>query len=254
MPRLQRDLTVRGDLTVGRGGSVRRPATTHSFPFAGELQDALADGFAEGLVGGDGVEPFGLRLALVSQEVNQTQRLTRSSQRRKPRHNEVSRFAKPELVAAFGILLKSSRHQLPRNPMSHAHHFSKELAGILERASASEESLAGMVHANQEGEMGQLYGREGGLWLCGSSRPPHGLRHWRKQLSPHRSHSLRSRKGLCPACADPQRIRQKCLETRSLRRTKRKGEAVRWSANQIVKMSHEMKMKMEMKIETNKCH
>ena len=69
MPRLQRDLTVRGDLTVGRGGSVRRPATTHSFPFAGELQGALADGFAEGLVGGEGVEPFGLRLALGSQEV-----------------------------------------------------------------------------------------------------------------------------------------------------------------------------------------
>ena len=61
MPRLQRDLTVRGDLTVGRGGSVRRPATTHSFPFAGELQGALADGSAEGLVGGEGVEPFGLR-------------------------------------------------------------------------------------------------------------------------------------------------------------------------------------------------
>ena len=126
--------------------------------------------------------------------------------------------------------------------MSRAHHFSKELAGVLERASTSEEPLTGMVHANQEGGMGQLYGREGGLWLGGSSRPPYGLRHRRKQLSPHRSHSLQSRKGLCPACADPHRIRQKCLETRSLRRTKRKGEAVRWSANQIVKMSHEMKM------------
>ena len=80
MPRLQRDLTVRGDLTVERGGSVRRPATTHSFPIAGELQGALADGVAEGLVGGEGVEPFGLRLALVKQEVNQTQRLTLRSQ------------------------------------------------------------------------------------------------------------------------------------------------------------------------------
>ena len=49
------------------------------FPFAGELQGALADGGAEGSVGGDGVEPFGLRLALVSQEVNQTQGLTRSA-------------------------------------------------------------------------------------------------------------------------------------------------------------------------------
>ena len=50
---------------------------THStpklFPFAGELQGALADGGAEGLVGGDGVEPFGLRFVVVSQEVKQTQ-------------------------------------------------------------------------------------------------------------------------------------------------------------------------------------
>ena len=43
------------------------------FPFAGELQGALADGFAEGLVRREGGEPFGLRLALVSREVNQTQ-------------------------------------------------------------------------------------------------------------------------------------------------------------------------------------
>ena len=40
-------------------------------PFAGELQGALADGGAEGLVGGAGVEPFGLRLVVVSQEVKQ---------------------------------------------------------------------------------------------------------------------------------------------------------------------------------------
>ena len=45
-------------------------------PIAGELQGALADGDAEGLVGGDGVEPFGLRLVVGSQEVNQTQGLT----------------------------------------------------------------------------------------------------------------------------------------------------------------------------------
>ena len=50
--------------------------TTHSFPLAGELQIALADGFAEGLVRRDGGEPFGLGLALGSQEVNQTQGLT----------------------------------------------------------------------------------------------------------------------------------------------------------------------------------
>ena len=82
MPRLQRDLTVRGDLTVGRGGSVRRPATTHSFPFARELDRALPNRLADRLVGGEGVEPFGLRLALVAQEVNLTQRLTLRSQRR----------------------------------------------------------------------------------------------------------------------------------------------------------------------------
>ena len=38
-------------------------------PLAGELQGALADGFAEGLVRREGGEPFGQRLALVSQEV-----------------------------------------------------------------------------------------------------------------------------------------------------------------------------------------
>ncbi len=51
-----------------------------SFPLVGELQGALADGFAEGLVRGDGVEPIGLRLVLVSQEVNQIQSLTLRSQ------------------------------------------------------------------------------------------------------------------------------------------------------------------------------
>ena len=45
-------------------------------PFAGEFQGALADGFAEGLVRREGGEPFGLRVDLVSQEVNQTQGLT----------------------------------------------------------------------------------------------------------------------------------------------------------------------------------
>ena len=50
-------------------------------PLASELQGALADGDAEGLVGGDGVEPFGLRFVVVSQEVNQTQSLTRQTKR-----------------------------------------------------------------------------------------------------------------------------------------------------------------------------
>ena len=52
--------------------------------FAGELQGALADGFAEGLVCREGGEPFELRLALGSQEVNQTQCLTLRSQLRCP--------------------------------------------------------------------------------------------------------------------------------------------------------------------------
>ena len=61
--------------------------TPKLFPFAGELQGALADGFAEGLVGGDGVEPFGLRLVVVSQDVKQTQCLTLRSQLRRTRTN-----------------------------------------------------------------------------------------------------------------------------------------------------------------------
>ena len=73
--------------------SLRRLAVSQSqsfsLPIAGELQGALADGFAEGLVGGEGVEPFGLRLALVAQEVNQTQRLTLRSQLRSPRPSEI---------------------------------------------------------------------------------------------------------------------------------------------------------------------
>ena len=58
---------------------------TTLFPIAGELQGALADEGAEGLVGGDGVEPFGLRLVVGSQDVKQTQRLTLRSQLRSPR-------------------------------------------------------------------------------------------------------------------------------------------------------------------------
>src|SRR5712691_7646863 len=54
-------------------------------PVASELQGAVADGGAEGLVCRGGVEPFGLGLALVTQEVNQTQSLTLRSQFRRPR-------------------------------------------------------------------------------------------------------------------------------------------------------------------------
>ena len=59
--------------------------TSALLPFAGKLQGALADGFAEGLVRRKGGEPFGLGLALVTQEVNQTQCLTLRSQLRRPR-------------------------------------------------------------------------------------------------------------------------------------------------------------------------
>ena len=75
---------------------MRKRTTTTSarlFPFAGELQGALADGFAEGLVRREGGEPFGLRLALVAQEVNQTQCLTLRSQLRSPRLSD-SKFSR----------------------------------------------------------------------------------------------------------------------------------------------------------------
>lgn len=51
------------------------------------MQGALADGGTESLVGREGVESAAaeLRLALVTQEVNQTQGLTLRSQLRSPR-------------------------------------------------------------------------------------------------------------------------------------------------------------------------
>ncbi|MCX7418989.1 MAG: hypothetical protein NT013_05550 [Planctomycetia bacterium] len=64
---------------IANGTRSRREWAT-LFPFAGELQGALADGFADGLVRRDGGEPFGLRLALVTQEVNQTQSFTLRTQ------------------------------------------------------------------------------------------------------------------------------------------------------------------------------
>ena len=45
-------------------------------PFAGELEGALADWLGEGLVRRDGGETFARGLALGSQTVDQTQRLT----------------------------------------------------------------------------------------------------------------------------------------------------------------------------------
>ena len=66
----------RGDLRSSEAAGSGDPRRAQLLPIAGELQGALADGGAEGLVGGEGVEPFGLRLALVTLEVNQTQGLT----------------------------------------------------------------------------------------------------------------------------------------------------------------------------------
>ncbi len=51
-------------------------------PLAGELQGALTDGFADGLIGGNGGEPFGLGLDSGTQKADQTQRLTLRSQLR----------------------------------------------------------------------------------------------------------------------------------------------------------------------------
>ena len=50
--------------------------TPKLFPLASELERPLPNRLADRLVGGEGVEPFGLRLALVAQEVKQTQGLT----------------------------------------------------------------------------------------------------------------------------------------------------------------------------------
>jgi len=84
---------------------------THStpklFPLASELECPLPNCLADRLVGGDGVEPFGLRLVVVSQEVNQTQRLTLCSQLRCPRpsipHLHRPRGRRSGLTGAFGL-------------------------------------------------------------------------------------------------------------------------------------------------------
>ena len=67
----------------------RRERTT-LFPFAGELEGALADGGAVDWVGGDGVEPFGLRFVVGSQEVKQTQGLTLRSQLKSEWNNQLA--------------------------------------------------------------------------------------------------------------------------------------------------------------------
>ena len=59
-------------------------ASAGLIPRASELEGALADGFGEGWIGGNGGEPFGLGWALVTQKADQTQRLTLRSQLRTP--------------------------------------------------------------------------------------------------------------------------------------------------------------------------
>ena len=75
---MQKQLKTRTNCHRSNKAHSRRERATR-IPYANELPGALVEGVAEGLVRRDGVEPFGLRLALVSQEVNQTQCLTRSS-------------------------------------------------------------------------------------------------------------------------------------------------------------------------------
>ena len=58
----------------------RAGAPPKLFPFAGELEGALADRFGDGLIGGSGGEPFGFGLPLVTQKADQTQRLTLRTQ------------------------------------------------------------------------------------------------------------------------------------------------------------------------------
>ena len=68
-------------LTLGYFQSGSSPADSgEEPPIAGKLEGALADWLGEGLVCGDGGEPFALRSVLVSQPVEQTQRLTLRSQ------------------------------------------------------------------------------------------------------------------------------------------------------------------------------
>ena len=62
--------------------SLRRFLRWHFWlPLASELERPLPNCLADRLVGGDGVEPFGLRFVVGSQEVNQTQGFTLRSQR-----------------------------------------------------------------------------------------------------------------------------------------------------------------------------
>ncbi len=95
-------------------------------PIAGELQGALADGGAEGLVGGDGVEPFGLRFVVVSQEVNQTQGLTLfriEARYQAAKHLAVNEFKRLPFRKLVGLLCeRACRNQDSFDRTSIHHH------------------------------------------------------------------------------------------------------------------------------------
>ncbi len=74
-------------LAERRAGHQARSSQQHGnatrFPFAGELQGALADWLRDRLIGGDAGEPFALRFASVSQPVDQTLAEQKGLQRRR---------------------------------------------------------------------------------------------------------------------------------------------------------------------------
>ena len=81
------------------------------------MPGALADGFAEGLVGGEGGEPCGLRVDLGSQDVKLTQNCTRRAY--------VGTLSRPciQLIAdAFrmNVLLRRSALELSNQSRSHS--------------------------------------------------------------------------------------------------------------------------------------
>ena len=75
---------------ANKSKAVLTHSTPKLFPLASELERPLPNSLADRLVGGEGVEPFGLRLVVVSQEVKQTQRLSLRSQLRSPRPQQTS--------------------------------------------------------------------------------------------------------------------------------------------------------------------
>ena len=80
------------------------PRTPKLFPFAGELEGALADWLGEGLVRRDGGETFARGLALGSQTVEQTQGLTSGSPRARNDESKTSLEAWTNIATALVCL------------------------------------------------------------------------------------------------------------------------------------------------------